>query len=920
MSSPDLAELVIAAQRGDEQAFEALVRRFYGTVNGIALVKTGDWSAAEDLTQEVFVSAWKHFDKLESPWAFFSWLCTITTNLSNNWSRSEAYRRSLAQRRAAPSVDSITSTLAETSELREELDFVLNKLPEATREVIVLHYFEELPVATIAEILGISVSASKKRLQRGRAMLRDTLESHWKSQLGVLRSPERREKGLRRVMGGLALGPVFGQDGLPLGAEMGGAAANAEWLKTLIIGGVAMSQKKLVAGLCVLALLMASLGFLVFDGQDILRRMGLAETGRDASSESGQTTTAPLLVAGSEMEEAEADGVEVDTESSPLPDEEVADDAGFVLVLDRDETGESDDEEEPSSIRGYVLNEFGQFVAGAAVKLLVMSGDNFTGHEGRYVTVSDDDGQFQIEGIRNQGQGAMTASIDGALGMELIALSESRNIEGVQIVVKTGVSLTGRVLTHEGVPVAGALVWSMMWVGETRSDEGESDLASFTDVEGYFEIFFPEPGTTTLMVLTEVGEGVFLVEIGTGEIVELRLEEPGTVSGTITHHDGSPVQDVVVEVQARFEMDAPNRANPRNESRVYMAETSFVGAYALDNVLPGHAYSVQVYSTSGNSGLRSPRLEIGFLNAGEDRIWDYVFDEFLVVTGHVFGRQSGRPIPQAAALLVGGDVEDNFALADDDGRFTLRHAGQPGEYSITASYSTLAGDAIPGGEAQVIELSYGGATEIDLYVDDPYARTFRFVDGFGQNVAGVTAITWWTGPDGARGGKGRTTSLGPSSEDGLVRYDGFAPVGEYALSIRVQGSSWQRSLPFSGEAGVDYPVEDIVVYRFGGMEGVALTSSGEPIRNEELVVQAFRDGERLTEFRVRTTGDGYFFTENQVPATTVSLTFSNSMNEAWQSDLIEFPAELVSDLGSITLGAARQKYRVQKVASIPSAP
>ena len=82
------AELAVLARQGDASAFEALVRRYFGAVYGLAYGWTRNAQDAEDLTQEAFYRAFERLRSLRDPSSFPAWLRTLTRNLCCMWHRS----------------------------------------------------------------------------------------------------------------------------------------------------------------------------------------------------------------------------------------------------------------------------------------------------------------------------------------------------------------------------------------------------------------------------------------------------------------------------------------------------------------------------------------------------------------------------------------------------------------------------------------------------------------------------------------------------------------------------------------------------------------------------------------------------------------------------------------------------------------
>jgi RNA polymerase sigma-70 factor (ECF subfamily) len=125
----------------------------------------GDLAEAEDAVQEAFVRAaarWPTVRRADNPEA---WLRTVALNVARS-----RWRRLRVARKFAPR---LVETLpgAEPGLDRAALVAALRKLPQAQREVLVLHHMADLPVADIAETLRLPEGTVKARLSRGRAAL-----------------------------------------------------------------------------------------------------------------------------------------------------------------------------------------------------------------------------------------------------------------------------------------------------------------------------------------------------------------------------------------------------------------------------------------------------------------------------------------------------------------------------------------------------------------------------------------------------------------------------------------------------------------------------------------------------------------------------------------------------------------------------
>lgn len=146
---------------------EDVIARYSDMVFRIALARTGNYSDAEDITQEVFL---KYIQKNKSytDWEHIkAWLIQVTSNLSKNLVTSAWNRRT------APLEEGVEAKveMPDHSELLEAVE----KLPEQYREIIRLHYLKGYPVQEISRKLEMKESTVKTRLSRGRKKLRDIL-------------------------------------------------------------------------------------------------------------------------------------------------------------------------------------------------------------------------------------------------------------------------------------------------------------------------------------------------------------------------------------------------------------------------------------------------------------------------------------------------------------------------------------------------------------------------------------------------------------------------------------------------------------------------------------------------------------------------------------------------------------------------
>jgi RNA polymerase sigma-70 factor (ECF subfamily) len=174
----DDEELVRLAREGDRAAFSALVVRHQNEVFTLALRLVGDRELAADVAQEAFVRGWRALPKFRGDARFSTWIYRITVNTASSLRSRAARRRTerIDDLLFEPSADGISPERAgEISELRPRLEAALQLLPVETRAVVVLKDVYDWTHPEIGEHLGITVTASKVRLHRGRKRLRDEL-------------------------------------------------------------------------------------------------------------------------------------------------------------------------------------------------------------------------------------------------------------------------------------------------------------------------------------------------------------------------------------------------------------------------------------------------------------------------------------------------------------------------------------------------------------------------------------------------------------------------------------------------------------------------------------------------------------------------------------------------------------------------
>lgn len=176
--------LIARAKKGEIAAFESLMTAYENRIYSLALRSTGSEQDAADITQEVFLRAWKNLDSFRGDSSLSTWLYRVTSNLCVDFARKKAAEgmptsiddeQSPAADFVDPSRMGQPEAAAENSELREELHFALAQLSEEHRRVILLRDVAGMTYTDVARTLGLEVGTVKSRLARARASLRKIL-------------------------------------------------------------------------------------------------------------------------------------------------------------------------------------------------------------------------------------------------------------------------------------------------------------------------------------------------------------------------------------------------------------------------------------------------------------------------------------------------------------------------------------------------------------------------------------------------------------------------------------------------------------------------------------------------------------------------------------------------------------------------
>ncbi len=177
-------ELVHSARKGDSMAFGELMQAHQDKIYTLCYRMTGNAEDAADLTQEVFLSAWRSLSRFQEQSSFGTWIYRMATNASIDFLRREKRRQVLSmtmeedsEERQAQVPDERYSPhrLLEQKEARQAVADALAALSPEHRQVLVLREMEGLSYQEIGQLLGLEEGTVKSRIARARLALRDFL-------------------------------------------------------------------------------------------------------------------------------------------------------------------------------------------------------------------------------------------------------------------------------------------------------------------------------------------------------------------------------------------------------------------------------------------------------------------------------------------------------------------------------------------------------------------------------------------------------------------------------------------------------------------------------------------------------------------------------------------------------------------------
>ena len=175
-------KLVSQTLGGDRDAFGMLVHKYQEIVYIYAFQKIRNEADAQDITQEIFLQAYRRLYQLRHPHLFRSWLYTIMSNECKRWLArvTKKRRREVVLEEAADEALQVEPAHAAPVEgWQVDLEQALSALPDDNRVAVSMFYMGDCTLKEISEFLGVSVNTVKGKLHRARQQLGAAMSEHY---------------------------------------------------------------------------------------------------------------------------------------------------------------------------------------------------------------------------------------------------------------------------------------------------------------------------------------------------------------------------------------------------------------------------------------------------------------------------------------------------------------------------------------------------------------------------------------------------------------------------------------------------------------------------------------------------------------------------------------------------------------------
>lgn len=161
-----------------EQIIDQLMQEYSDGILYLVFTYVKNRATAEDLTQEIFIKCYEKLDQFNQQASIKTWVYRIASNHCKDYLGSWHHRKIKLNEKVWDYIPSKSKQVEEeviSKNQENSLYRAIMALPIKYREVVFLHYYEELPLAEISKVTTININTIKTRLKRAKELLRDKM-------------------------------------------------------------------------------------------------------------------------------------------------------------------------------------------------------------------------------------------------------------------------------------------------------------------------------------------------------------------------------------------------------------------------------------------------------------------------------------------------------------------------------------------------------------------------------------------------------------------------------------------------------------------------------------------------------------------------------------------------------------------------
>jgi RNA polymerase sigma-70 factor, ECF subfamily len=161
-----------------EQIIDQLMHEYSDDILHLVYTYVKNRATAEDLTQEIFIKCYEKLNQFNQQATIKTWVYRIASNHCKDYLRSWHYRKITLSDKILDYIPSKSKLVEEEIIKNSEEDILTNavmNLPLKYREVVFLHYYEELSLREISKITTVNINTLKTRLKRAKELLKDKM-------------------------------------------------------------------------------------------------------------------------------------------------------------------------------------------------------------------------------------------------------------------------------------------------------------------------------------------------------------------------------------------------------------------------------------------------------------------------------------------------------------------------------------------------------------------------------------------------------------------------------------------------------------------------------------------------------------------------------------------------------------------------